>query len=94
MASVTNESRNSVGVTTTRGVERGEGRERGGVSGSITTTPINQNGLYVGSINGKIYHLPWCSGAIRIREENKVWFVSKEEATQKGYSPAANCKGI
>jgi hypothetical protein len=49
---------------------------------------------YVGSKNGTKYHLPWCSGALRIKEENKVWFASKSDAEAAGYSPAANCKGI
>jgi len=54
-----------------------------------------QNGeQYIGSKNGTKYHLPWCSGALRIKEENKVWFASKAEAEEAGYSPAANCKGI
>jgi len=51
-------------------------------------------GTYVGSKTGKIYHLPWCSGAKRIKEENKIWFSSKTEAEQSGYAPAGNCKGI
>ena len=49
---------------------------------------------YVGSKNGTVYHLPWCGGAERILEENKVWFSTKKEAEQAGYRPAANCKGI
>lgn len=59
---------------------------------SLPTTP--PQGLYVGSKNGKTYHLPWCTGAKRIKDANKIWFASKEEAEQKGYSPATNCKGI
>jgi hypothetical protein len=51
-------------------------------------------GAYVASKNGTKYHLPWCGGAQSIKEENKVWFSSKEEAEAQGYSPAANCKGI
>lgn len=51
-------------------------------------------GTYVGSKNGTKFHLPWCSGALRIAEANKVWFQTKEEAVAKGYTPAANCKGI
>ncbi len=53
-----------------------------------------QAGAYVASKTGAVYHLPWCSGAKRIKEENKIWFASKEEAEQAGYRPAANCKGI
>ena len=61
------------------------------VSGGATQS---QERLYVGSKNGTKYHLPTCSGAKNIKEENKVWFASKEEAEGAGYSPASNCKGI
>ena len=50
--------------------------------------------LYVVSKNGTKYHYPWCSGALNIKEENKIWFVTKEEAEKAGYTPAANCKGL
>jgi len=57
-----------------------------------------QNGLnmgnYVASKSGSAYHLPWCSGAQRIKEENKIWFDTKKEAEKAGYKPAGNCKGI
>jgi hypothetical protein len=49
---------------------------------------------YVGSRSGTKYHLLWCPGAKTIKESNKVYFASKEEAERAGYSPAANCKGI
>lgn len=51
-------------------------------------------GSYVGSKSSHKFHLPWCSGAQRMSEVNKVWFTSKEEALAAGYSPAANCPGI
>jgi len=51
-------------------------------------------GMYVGSKSGKSYHLPWCSGAKRIKTENQVWFQSKEDAESRGYRPAGNCPGI
>lgn len=51
-------------------------------------------GNYVASKNGSKYHLPWCSGAQTISEENKIWFGTKEEAEGRGYAPAKNCKGI
>lgn len=50
--------------------------------------------VYVASKNGTRYHLPWCSGARRIAEENKVWFSDKEAAERAGYTPAQNCDGI
>jgi len=61
---------------------------------ATTTKGPEKEGGYVASKNGTKYHLPWCSGALRIKEENKVWFQTKEEAQAQGYAPAANCKGI
>ena len=54
----------------------------------------SQAGQFVGSKNGNKYHYPWCAGAQRIKEENKIWFASTEEATAKGYTPATNCPGL
>ncbi len=54
----------------------------------------NSDKLYVASKSGTKYHYPWCPGALNIKEENKIWFSSKEEAESAGYSPAANCKGL
>jgi hypothetical protein len=80
------------------------------VQNSIATTSLIQNKTppttsavvpavqaapkYVGSRSGTKYHLLWCPGAKTIKESNKVYFVSKEEAKKAGYQPAANCKGI
>lgn len=55
---------------------------------------LPESGGYVASKSGAVYHLPWCSGAKRIKEENRIYFASKEEAERAGYRPAANCKGI
>ncbi|HYF29320.1 MAG TPA: Ada metal-binding domain-containing protein [Candidatus Paceibacterota bacterium] len=52
------------------------------------------SGTYVASKSGTKYHLPSCSGAKRIKEENKVWFATKEAAEAAGYAPAANCPGL
>lgn len=49
---------------------------------------------YIASSGGTKYHLPWCAGALQIKEENKIIFESKEAAEAAGYTPAANCKGI
>lgn len=51
-------------------------------------------GELVASKNGKAYYLPACSGADRIKEENKIWFSSRKEAENLGYKPAANCPGL
>jgi capsule polysaccharide export protein KpsE/RkpR len=49
---------------------------------------------YVASKNGTKYHLITCPGAKQIKEENKIYFSTKEEALRAGYTPASNCKGI
>ncbi len=51
-------------------------------------------GPYVASKNGTKYYLPSCSGAKRIKEENKVYFASKALAVAAGYEPALNCPGL
>lgn len=48
----------------------------------------------VASKNGKTYSYPWCSGAKRISEKNKVIFKSKKEAENAGYREAKNCSGF
>lgn len=54
----------------------------------------NSSGMYVGSRSGKTYYLPWCAGVKRIKEENKIWFSSKDDALARGYKPSLGCKGI
>jgi hypothetical protein len=51
-------------------------------------------GKYVASKNGSAYYLPGCSGASRIKDENKIWFDSTGAAEEAGYHKAANCKGL
>lgn len=51
-------------------------------------------GQLVGSKNGTKYHYPWCAGAQKIAETNRVYFTSKDQAEQAGYTPAGNCKGL
>ena len=55
---------------------------------------LESGGKLVASKSGAKYHFPWCSGAQRISEANKIWFNSVEEARKAGYTPASNCKGL
>src|SRR3989344_1215374 len=52
------------------------------------------SGSYVASKNGSAYHLTTCPGAKQIKESNKVYFYTKEEAESAGYRPAGNCPGL
>ncbi len=51
-------------------------------------------GGFVASKTGAKYHFPWCPGAQTMKEENKIYFATREEAEARGYSPAGNCKGL
>ena len=50
--------------------------------------------IFVASKNGKKYYYAWCESAKIIKEQNRVWFSTKEQAEKAGYSPAVNCKGL
>lgn len=58
------------------------------------TAPILQTGTYVASKNGTKYYLASCSGAKRIKAENKVWFATVQDAEASGRTPASNCPGL
>ena len=51
-------------------------------------------GTYVASKNGTKYYLPSCSGAGRIKDENRVWFQTADDALAAGYTPANACPGL
>jgi len=61
---------------------------------SESSSTILATKSFVASKNGTKYHFSWCSGAKQIKEENKIWFNSREEAEKAGYTKAANCKGL
>ena len=46
------------------------------------------------SRNGSVYYYAWCSGAKRIKEENKIWFATREAAEKAGLKQAGNCSGL
>lgn len=59
-----------------------------------TSSIVITNKLIVASKSGTKYYYPWCTGVSRIKEENKVWFNTIEEAHAKGLTPAAGCAGL
>ena len=63
------------------------GSEKGGGYGSSYST----GGAYVASRSGTKYYLPTCSGASRIKEENKIWFNSESEAENAGFTKSSTC---
>jgi len=77
-------------ITASAGLVGGVGEGSGLPVPGVATQESN----LVASKNGTKYHYTWCSGASTIKEENKVYFASKEEAEKAGYKPAVNCKGL
>ncbi|MEK7082374.1 MAG: hypothetical protein AAB915_01720 [Patescibacteria group bacterium] len=80
-------------------IEPEQGNEAAVSSASVVQSkpkprPAPARGKFVGSRSGSAYHYPWCPGAQRIKEENKIWFATKEEAEAKGYKPAGNCPDL
>jgi len=49
---------------------------------------------FVASKTGSKYYTPDCSGAKRIKDENKVWFATKQAAEAAGLTPSTSCKGL
>ncbi|OGN12480.1 MAG: hypothetical protein A3C71_01770 [Candidatus Yanofskybacteria bacterium RIFCSPHIGHO2_02_FULL_43_15c] len=56
------------------------------------STNLKADPQIVASKNSTVYHFIWCSGAQRIKEENKITFTSEQEAQNKGLILASNCK--
>ncbi len=61
--------------------------------GAVPTDNVSKS-LVVASRTGTKYYYPWCTGVSRIKEENKVWFNSIEEAKAVGLTPATGCVGL
>ena len=61
-----------------------------GVEKPAVTTP--ESGAFVASKNGTKYYPIGCSGANRIKDENKVFFTSSKQAESAGYTRTATCK--
>ncbi len=59
---------------------------------TIAPTPVDPRVVASKASDSKLYHHPWCSGAKRIKETNKLWFANESEAIQTGYTLAANCQ--
>ncbi|HVW71917.1 MAG TPA: hypothetical protein VHB93_02070 [Candidatus Paceibacterota bacterium] len=61
---------------------------------AAATTTLPAGGEVVASKTGSKYYLPWCGTVKLIKDENKVWFATREAAEAAGYQPASNCKGL
>ena len=57
-------------------------------------TPSDSNAAteygYIGNLNTKKFHLPTCSHVPQ--EQNRIYFITREEAVGNGYDPCGTCK--
>ena len=69
-------------------------------AGALPQSPVPSaaagqgSGPYVASKTGTKYYLASCSGASRIKDENRIYFASAKDAADAGYGPASNCPGL
>ena len=61
---------------------------------SASVAPIALGGQFVAARGGSVYYYPWCTGAQKIGQGNRVWFTSETAAQKAGYRAAKNCKGL
>ena len=57
----------------------------------VQTVPKDPRVVVSKNSKSKVYHHTWCSGAKRIKEENKIWFDTSTAAEAADYSLAGNC---
>lgn len=57
----------------------------------INSVNTNQKGIVFSAKSGTKYYYPACSGASKIKEENRVWFNTIADAIALGLTLATNC---
>ena len=57
-----------------------------------TTKSISAGKSFFASSRGSKYYSIGCSGGKTLKEENKVWFSTKQEAENAGYELSSTCK--
>ncbi len=55
-----------------------------------TPIPVGTSEQYIGNKNSKKFHLPTCKTLPS--PANRIYFNSRDEAINQGYTPCANCK--
>jgi hypothetical protein len=62
------------------------------ISAKASADPGQAQYAFVSAKGSKVFHLPDCSSAKRIKPENLVGFATREEAVTAGLSPCKVCK--
>lgn len=62
------------------------------IAGKTAKTINTTNTQVVSSKNSNKYHFPWCPGAGKISDQNKITFPTESAAIASGLTLAGNCK--
>jgi hypothetical protein len=71
-------------------VESFESKYKESVEQILGSSPHTET--IVASKGGKKYYFIWCKGSQNIKEANKRYFKTEEEAKKAGYTLAGSCK--
>lgn len=73
----------------------GESRQVSSMSATTGTTALPEStasaAVYTGNLNSHIFHYDWCESVSKMKDKNKVYFSTREEAVQAGYKPCQRC---
>lgn len=67
------------------------GNEVLGTATANTETVTSPTYSYIGNKNSKVFHSLDCSSLISTKDKNKVYFITRDEAESKNYSPCKAC---
>lgn len=73
------------GIVSPTGAPARQGR------GAAAADKSDQRVVVSKSSDSKKYHHAWCPGATQIKEANRVWFPTADDAKAAGYTLAGNC---
>jgi len=68
------------------------GQKRSQTDTSVVTAVQKKEWKYVASKKSKVFHIPDCKWAQKIKPENLVGFKSREEAVESGRRPCKSCR--
>ena len=60
-------------------------------SSQSSSSSKSSSGSYIGNKNSKVFHYPSCSDVGRMKDKNKVYFSSRDEAVSRGYKSCGHC---
>ncbi len=62
------------------------------ISGAVLRIRIRQQQIVLGgNMKLKIYGTLYCKSGKRMKQQNRVFFVSEDEALENGYRPCGHC---